>query len=273
MEAFAAEAVQAVSLGESDDLNFSMVELFLRADIVVKAVMISLILASLWCWAVVFQKITAIRGLNNRANKFETMFWSGESLDDLYDAIGDWPKDPMSAVFAAAMREWRRTPSGAAADASLTQRIERVMQIAVDREMDRAERYLTFLATTGSTAPFIGLFGTVWGIMNSFSPSRCPRIRRWRSSRLVSRRRCLRRRWGYWPLFPPSSPTISSAAIWTVTLVVWRTSPANFPRSCRGTARSRGAPIWLSPSVNRPDAGAVEAAGQCRKSMSRRSSM
>jgi len=152
--------------------DFSMISLFMKADIVVKAVMTMLVLASIWCWAIIFEKTVTLRKLNARATDFEGAFWSGGSLDDLYDRIGVQPSDPMSAVFVAAMREWRRNPQGApdsgVSVVTLAERIERVMQITLTREMERIERQLTFLATTGSTAPFIGLFGTVWGIMNSF---------------------------------------------------------------------------------------------------------
>ncbi|OHC76585.1 MAG: protein TolQ [Rhodospirillales bacterium RIFCSPLOWO2_12_FULL_58_28] len=166
--------IDAVSLGGSTALDFSIMALFLKADPIVKSVIAVLLLASIWCWAIIFQKILGIRLLNAGAANFETAFWSGGSLDDLYDRISGQPRDPMSAVFVAAMREWRRTPGGATSGSmdnkrvGVGGRVERVMQITVTREMDRAERHLTFLATTGSTAPFIGLFGTVWGIMNSF---------------------------------------------------------------------------------------------------------
>ncbi len=166
--------IEAVTLGGSvSDLDFSIWALFLRADVVVKAVIIVLLVASIWCWAIIFEKMLGLRRLNAGATKFEEVFWSGRSLDNLYDRIGAHPRDPMSAVFVAAMREWRRVPVEAIAEddtkrVGLGERIERVMQIALAREMDRAERYMTFLATTGATAPFIGLFGTVWGIMNSF---------------------------------------------------------------------------------------------------------
>ncbi|MDA0675682.1 MAG: protein TolQ [Proteobacteria bacterium] len=166
-----ADAIQTVTLGGSlVALDFSMWTLFVQADWVVKTVIVMLLLASIWCWAIIFEKTLWLRRLNGQANEFETLFWSGGSLDDLYDRIGNLPKDPMSAVFAAAMQEWRR--SGARAGRSLrgnlNERIERVMQISVTREVDRLERYMTFLASTGATAPFIGLFGTVWGIMHSF---------------------------------------------------------------------------------------------------------
>ncbi|MEK7820488.1 MAG: protein TolQ, partial [Pseudomonadota bacterium] len=109
---------------------------------------------------------------NSSSDEFERSFLSGRSLEDLYDRIGAQPRDPMSSIFAAAMREWRRktvrSDEGREHSGGLQERIERVMQITLTREMERAERYMTFLATTGSTSPFIGLFGTVWGIMNSF---------------------------------------------------------------------------------------------------------
>ena len=166
------QAVDAMTLaGSTGALDFGMLALFERADLIVKSVLILLLLASLWCWTIIFEKWIGVRRLNKRSNAFEKTFWSGQSLDDLYDRISAEPRDPMSSVFVAAMREWRRSPSKSGiggATVSLAERIDRVMHITVQREMDRVERYMTFLATTGSTAPFIGLFGTVWGIMNSF---------------------------------------------------------------------------------------------------------
>ena len=122
------------------------------------------------CWAIIFEKLLTVRRLNKRSDEFEQAFWSGKSLDDLFDKVSSNPRDPMSAVFAAAMREWRRVSGNTSENfkVGLADRIERVMQITVNREMGRAEKYMTFLATTGATAPFVGLFGTVWGIMHSF---------------------------------------------------------------------------------------------------------
>ena len=167
------QVIEAVTLsGSVVDLDFSIWALFLRADPVVKAVIILLVVASIWCWAIIFDKVMGLRRLNARSTEFEQAFWSGNSLDDLYERIASQPRDPMSAVFVSAMREWRRTSTNGAAGADarvgVSDRIDRVMQITLDREMDRTEKNMTFLATTGSTAPFIGLFGTVWGIMNSF---------------------------------------------------------------------------------------------------------
>ena len=166
--------IDTVNLGGSvAAYDFSMVSLFLRADPVVKAVIVMLLVASIWCWAIIFEKLLWLRRLNTRASDFESAFWSGIALDDLYDRIGTTPRDPMSAVFVAAMREWRRSESKGLTDtestrSSLKERVDRVMQITLVREIDRVERHMNFLATTGATAPFIGLFGTVWGIMNSF---------------------------------------------------------------------------------------------------------
>ncbi len=152
--------------------DLSLWTLFIRADLIVKMVILLLIAASFWCWTIIFDKIIRLRHLNARADQFEESFWSGGSLDELYDRIGSRPVDPMASVFVAAMREWRRATSrGLTRDSgrlSLPQRIDRVMQVTLGRELDQLERRIGFLASTGSVAPFIGLFGTVWGIMNSF---------------------------------------------------------------------------------------------------------
>ncbi len=164
--------LESADLAGSVSGDLSIWGLFLQADIVVQIVMILLIAASFWCWAVIFEKVLRMRRLDRKAGDFEDRFWSGGALDDLYERVGQRPEDPMSAIFVAAMREWRRsTERGAIGEDSrltLTGRIDRVMEIALARELHHLERYMTFLASVGSTAPFIGLFGTVWGIMNSF---------------------------------------------------------------------------------------------------------
>ncbi|OYD80124.1 MULTISPECIES: protein TolQ [Azospirillum] len=151
--------------------DITMWGLFWQADMIVKVVMLMLLVASVWCWAIIIEKLMRIRRLNAQADAFEESFWSGGSLDALYDRIGQNPTDPMSATFAAGMREWRHAADRGIGSmkGSLQQRVERVMSVTIGREMLRAERYMTFLASVGSTAPFIGLFGTVWGIMNSFT--------------------------------------------------------------------------------------------------------
>ncbi len=167
-------AIESVTLGGSAAAyDMSIWGLFIRADVVVKLTMLVLLLASFWCWAIIFEKIMRMRRLVAAAADFEDAFWSGGSLEDLYDRIGTRPKDPMESLFAAAMRELRRSMATAPATTesmrtSIPQRIERVMSTHLGREMERLEKYMIFLASVGSTAPFVGLFGTVWGIMNSF---------------------------------------------------------------------------------------------------------
>ncbi len=167
------EVVESVGLEGSASFDLSIWGLFLEADIVVKAVIIALLIASFWSWAIIFDKVMRMRRLRLLADEFEDDFWSGGSLDDLYDRIDKRPADPMAAVFVTAMREWRRTAAfglkGETIKVGLQARIERVMDIALGREIERLERNMIFLASVGSSAPFIGLFGTVWGIMNAFT--------------------------------------------------------------------------------------------------------
>jgi len=167
-------AVEGAALaGSQADTGHWVIDIFMRADGIGRTVILLLLLASFFSWTIIIDKWLRVRRLNRQANGFEELFWSGGSLDDLYDRAGERPADPMSAMFGAAMREWRRASAkGAAAAgavrASLQTRIDRVMTVTLGREMDRLERFMTSLASIGSTSPFIGLFGTVWGIMNSF---------------------------------------------------------------------------------------------------------
>jgi biopolymer transport protein TolQ len=165
------QTVNSAGLGAPTP-DLSLLGLFLQADIVVKLAMAILIFASVWVWAIIIEKIITLRRVNREANAFEDAFWSGGSLDDLYDREGADPTNPIAAVFGAAMSEWRRTVKIAGADIGHTavkERVDRAMNVTIMREMDRLERYMIFLASVGSTAPFVGLFGTVWGIMHSFS--------------------------------------------------------------------------------------------------------
>ncbi len=153
--------------------DLSLWGLFLQADWVVKGVMLALLLASVWVWAIVFEKVTTLRRARRAADAFEDRFWSGGSLDELFAREGDNPGHPLAAVFGAGMREWKRSAGrGLGSELAVVgtkERVERAMTVAISREMERLERWMVFLATVGSAAPFIGLFGTVWGIMNSFS--------------------------------------------------------------------------------------------------------
>ncbi|MEX0808270.1 MAG: protein TolQ [Dongiaceae bacterium] len=156
-------------------LDMSVWGLFLQADLIVKLVILLLVVASIWTWAIIFDKAIRLRRVQAQARQFEEAFWSGGSLEELFDRISNRPPDPMSAIFVAAMREWRRAAARGllATDqmlrAGLQARVERVMDITLGREMEQLERHLIYLASVGSAAPFVGLFGTVWGIMNSFA--------------------------------------------------------------------------------------------------------
>ncbi len=150
--------------------DYSLWALFMRADWVVKAVMIGLIIASVWSWTIIIDTAIRMRRMGRSAERFEDVFWSGASFDDLYQQIGHKPSHPMEAVFVGAMREWRRSSDDSQGRflSGIKDRLDRVMNVIVSRELGRMEKDLGFLATVGSTAPFVGLFGTVWGIMNAF---------------------------------------------------------------------------------------------------------
>lgn len=149
--------------------DLSALTLFLEAHIVVQLVMLGLLLASLWSWAIIVEKMILLRRTKRETDDFEHVFWSGQSLEELYQSIGKGSTRSMAALFVAAMREWKRSvESNPKPLAGLQMRVEKVLYVALSRETDRLERRLLFLATVGSTAPFVGLFGTVWGIINSF---------------------------------------------------------------------------------------------------------
>ncbi|HEX3944478.1 MAG TPA: protein TolQ [Rhizomicrobium sp.] len=153
--------------------RISIVLLFMRADAIVKAVFVLLVLASLWSWAIIINKWMTLGALRRRASKFERTFWSGMSLDELYQQFSQRNDHPFAAIFTSALREWRRAFEGGPPRESLLagvkDRIDKAMNVTIQRETEGIERQLGFLATVGATAPFVGLFGTVWGIMNSFS--------------------------------------------------------------------------------------------------------
>jgi biopolymer transport protein TolQ len=170
----AAMDVHATGVGESFSGDLSIWGLFLQADLIVKAVMMILFVCSVWSWTIIFDKKRVLAKLNRRATKFEDAFWSGEPLDKLHQRVKKSPEDPILKTFSAGMDEWQSSVSGGipsreSIQASLRQRIDRAMAVTIGKEMHRLEKGMTFLASIGSTAPFIGLFGTVWGIMNSFA--------------------------------------------------------------------------------------------------------
>ena len=171
----ATTAVDAAHLaGTTNPHNTSFLGLFMQADIVVQLVMAGLLLASVWSWAIIFEKMSMISRINRSAKVFEETFWSGGSLERLYERLQKRVSDPMIAVFVAGMREWQTAVQKGLAlsvpnvAVALEQRAVQTMQNTIGREMAKLEQRMTFLASLGSAAPFIGLFGTVWGIMRSF---------------------------------------------------------------------------------------------------------
>src|SRR5215203_4037716 len=146
--------------------GFSLFSLFWQAHIVVKLVMIGLLVASVWCWAIIVDKWVLYSRAKRQMDSFEDVFRSGHSLENLYEQVSTREPYGLAALFVAAMKEWRRSyESGARSLSGLPFRIDRVMDVMLAREVDRLERRLLVLATVGSAGPFIGLFGTVWGIM------------------------------------------------------------------------------------------------------------
>lgn len=173
MAAQALDTGQAIAGGGAvSHTNLSMWDLFWGADFIIQLVMVGLIIASIWSWTIIIQKTIRLRRLNYLANRFEDAFWSGGSLDDLFNRIQNKITDPLAAIFCAAMREWRRNLSRGMSSSkehgSVEQRVERVMHTTLNREVADLERHLGFLASLGTNAVIIGLFGTVLGIMNSF---------------------------------------------------------------------------------------------------------
>ena len=156
-------ATQAAGLGGETD--FSLIKLFIRADFVVKSVIVVLIAASIFSWALIVDKYKLFRKINLSSDEFEQKFWKSKSAESFYNNIPVNTNDPLSNIFKAGMGEMLKSKTRSS---NQSERVSRILEVSTEREMQTIEKYFTFLATVGSTAPFIGLFGTVWGIMNSF---------------------------------------------------------------------------------------------------------
>ena len=156
-------ATQAVGLGGETD--FSIIKLFIRADFVVKSVIVVLIAASIFSWALIVDKYKLFKKINISSDEFEQKFWKSKSAESFYNNIPANSNDPLANIFKAGMSEMLKSKTRSS---NQSERVSRILEVSTEREMLTIEKYFTFLATVGSTAPFIGLFGTVWGIMNSF---------------------------------------------------------------------------------------------------------
>jgi len=150
--------------------DLSIWALFMQADLIVKSVMIGLLAASVWCWSIIVDKSLLYGRVRREMNRFERTFWSGQSLEELYQEMSERKTSGLGAIFVAAMKEWKRShEQNAASFIGMQARLEKVLDVAISRESENLEKNLGFLATVGSASPFIGLFGTVWGIMNAFT--------------------------------------------------------------------------------------------------------
>ena len=162
-------AQEVTGEGLAPVVDTSLMSLFLEASLIVQIVMVGLLLASIWCWAIIIDKMILFARTKRQLNQFEQVFWSGQSLEDLYRTLSERPNVGMASLFVAAMGEWKRSfERNARSPIGLQTRIDKVLDVSMAREMERLEKRLLFLATLGSAAPFIGLFGTVIGIMTSF---------------------------------------------------------------------------------------------------------
>tara|TARA_Y100000590_G_scaffold334369_1_gene380477 strand:+ start:57 stop:731 length:675 start_codon:yes stop_codon:yes gene_type:complete len=152
------------AVGLASNTDFSIISLFIRADIIVKSVIIILIASSIYSWAIIFEKIRMFKKINKSTEEFENKFWKSKSAESFYNNLPDNFQDPMANVFRSSMEAMLKSRRSS----NLNEKMSRMLEINVEQQMEKIEKSYTFLATVGSTAPFIGLFGTVWGIMNSF---------------------------------------------------------------------------------------------------------
>ena len=155
-------STQAVGLASSAD--FSLMNLFLRADIIVKSVILILIACSIYSWAIIFEKFKLFKKINSSSEEFEEKFWKSKSAETFYNSLPNKVEDPMASLFKESMQSLLKSKS----KSNLMERISSMLEVGIEKQMSKIEKGFSFLATVGSTAPFIGLFGTVWGIMNSF---------------------------------------------------------------------------------------------------------
>tara|TARA_B100000929_G_scaffold265096_1_gene231938 strand:- start:183 stop:857 length:675 start_codon:yes stop_codon:yes gene_type:complete len=156
--------ITSQAIGLVSNTDFSIISLFIRADVIVKSVIVILIASSVYSWAIIFDKIRMFRKINKSAEEFEEKFWKSKSAESFYNNLPSSLNDPMSTVFKSSMQTLMKSRS----KSNLNERLTGILEVSIEKQMSVVDKNHTFLATVGSTAPFIGLFGTVWGIMNSF---------------------------------------------------------------------------------------------------------
>ena len=156
--------ITSQAMGLASNTDFSLIQLFIRADFIVKSVILLLIASSIYSWAIIFQKIKLFKKINISSEEFEEKFWKAKSAENFYNNLPVDPEDPMAAIFKSSMQLMLKSKT----KSNLSERMSNMLEANIEKQMAKIEKSYTFLATVGSTAPFIGLFGTVWGIMNSF---------------------------------------------------------------------------------------------------------
>ena len=156
--------ITSQAIGLASNTDFSLIQLFIRADFIVKSVILLLIASSVYSWAIIFQKIKLFKKINISSEEFEEKFWKSKSAENFYNNLPADPEDPMASIFKSSMQVMLKSKT----KSNLSERMSNMLEANIEKQMAKIEKSYTFLATVGSTAPFIGLFGTVWGIMNSF---------------------------------------------------------------------------------------------------------
>ena len=150
--------------------SISMMAMFQNADLFMKCLILGLLFASIWCWAIIFDKIITLKRMNEGMKRFEEKFWKTTSLTEFFNTVAKQGKDPLSQIFSTAYQEWQHSHSATSKEGlKWTERLEKTIQITIDKVVEKLETRMIFLASTGSVAPLLGLFGTVWGIMDSFN--------------------------------------------------------------------------------------------------------
>src|SRR5579883_261989 len=229
----------------------SLWSMFLSAHIVVKIVMLGLLGASVWCWAIIINKAMLFSKVQKATDRFEQAFWSGNSLEELYATLSSRPTSGMASLFVAAMHEWKRSVQTAASSfMGLQTRIEKVLDVTIAREVEKLESHLLVLATVASAGPFVGLFGTVWGIMTSFRSIAASKNTSLAVVAPASPRRCWRPRSASSPPSRRSSRITSCRATSPRRKRGWRASPTNSRRFCHDKS------ISISLRIAPPNAGA-----------------
>ena len=228
--------------------EISVIGMFMNAHLVVKCVMLGLLLSSVWCWAIIINKLIIFRNMRKEMDRFEQVFWSGQSLEELYTTSAQRETLGMATLFVAAMREWKRSFQNVGASfMGLHARLEKVLDVSIAREVERLESGLIVLATVASTAPFVGLFGTVWGIMTSFRSIAASKNTSLAVIAPGLAEALLATAIGLFAAIPALIFFNNLQGSWPRTKPAWRRSRTSSPRSCRDRSTSTSGASAIAP--------------------------